>query len=119
MSKRFEGKVAIVTGGVRGIGLATAQAFAQEGAAVAVCDLAQDAAVSAAAGLTTQFGVRALGLACDVADEAQVDAFVSRVVTELGGLDILVNNAGITRDNLLFKMTVTDWDLVMGVHLRG
>lgn len=119
MSKRFEGKVAIVTGGVRGIGLATAQAFAQEGAAVAVCDLAQDAAVSAAAGLTADYGVRALGLACDVADEAQVDAFVSRVVAELGGLDILVNNAGITRDNLLFKMSVTDWDLVMGVHLRG
>ncbi|MGO4395161.1 SDR family NAD(P)-dependent oxidoreductase [Variovorax sp. M-6] len=119
MSKRFEGKVVIVTGGARGIGLATAQAFAQEGASVAVCDLAEDLAASAAAGLASEYGVRALGAACDVADEAQVDAFVSRVIAECGGLDILVNNAGITRDNLLFKMSVADWDLVMGVHLRG
>jgi 3-oxoacyl-[acyl-carrier protein] reductase len=119
MSKRFEGRVALVTGGVRGIGLATAQAFAREGARVAVCDLSADAAAEAAERLTAEFATPALGLVCDVADEAQVEALFSRVIAECGGLDILVNNAGVTRDNLLFKMSVADWDLVMDVHLRG
>jgi 3-oxoacyl-[acyl-carrier protein] reductase len=119
MAKRFEGKVALVTGGVRGIGLATAQTFAREGARVALCDLSAGAAAEAAASLSAEFGVQALGLGCDVSDETQVDAFFGRVVEECGGLDILVNNAGITRDNLLFKMSVADWDLVMNVHLRG
>jgi 3-oxoacyl-[acyl-carrier protein] reductase len=119
MGKRFEGKVALVTGGVRGIGLATAQTFAREGACIAVCDLSAEAAAQAAASIAAEFGVRTLGLGCDVSDEAQVDTFFERVIKECGGLDILVNNAGITRDNLLFKMSVADWDLVMNVHLRG
>lgn len=119
MAKRFEGKVALVTGGVRGIGLATAQTFARKGACVAVCDLSAEAAAEAAASIAAEFGVKTLGLGCDVSDEAQVDAFFERVIKECGGLDILVNNAGITRDNLLFKMSVADWDLVMNVHLRG
>ncbi len=62
---------------------------------------------------------KAIGVGADVSDAAAVDAAVERVVAELGGIHILVNNAGITRDNLLFKMTEEDWDLVMGVHLRG
>ncbi|HEY9237563.1 MAG TPA: SDR family NAD(P)-dependent oxidoreductase [Burkholderiaceae bacterium] len=119
MAGRFEGKVALVTGGVRGIGLATAQTFAREGASVAVCDLSAEAAAEAAASIATEFGVKTLGLGCDVSDEAQVDAFFARVIETCGGLDILVNNAGITRDNLLFRMSVADWDLVMNVHLRG
>jgi 3-oxoacyl-[acyl-carrier protein] reductase len=60
-----------------------------------------------------------MGIGCNVADAASVDAAVARVVAELGGIHLLVNNAGITRDNLLFKMTEEDWDLVMGVHLKG
>jgi 3-oxoacyl-[acyl-carrier protein] reductase len=56
---------------------------------------------------------------CDVSDRASVEAALERVVTELGGVHVLVNNAGVTRDNLLFKMTDLDWDLVMGVHLKG
>jgi 3-oxoacyl-[acyl-carrier protein] reductase len=117
--RRFEGKVALVTGGVRGIGLATAAAFAREGASVAVCDLSSDAVAQASAELAAKYGAATLGAACDVADEAQVDALVAMVIAELGGLDILVNNAGVTRDNLLFKMSVNDWDSVMNVHLRG
>ena len=119
MEKRFEGRVAVVTGGVRGIGLATARAFAREGAQVAVCDLSADAAAEAASAIATEFGVRAIGIGCDVSSEAQVDSFFARVQADCGGPDILVNNAGLTRDNLLFKMSVEDWDAVMNVHLRG
>ena len=109
-------RVAIVTGAARGIGAATAQRFADEGAAVAVLDLDEAAASQTANGLGAE---RALGLACDVADAAAVERAVSRVVEELGTVDVLVNNAGVTRDNLLFKMTEEDWDVVLGVHLKG
>jgi len=119
MNKRFAAKVALVTGAARGIGYAAAELFAQEGASVAVCDISPEAAESAAQALQSACGIRAIGVGCDVTDEAQVDAMVARVISELGGLDILVNNAGVTRDNLLFKMSVSDWDTVMNVHLRG
>jgi 3-oxoacyl-[acyl-carrier protein] reductase len=113
---RYDGRVAIVTGGARGIGAGTAKRFAGEGAAVAVLDLDEAAASEAAAGLGA---ADAIGVGCDVSDEQAVARAVQRVVDELGGLDVLVNNAGITRDNLLFKMSVADWDSVLAVHLRG
>jgi len=113
---RFEGKVAVVTGSARGIGAATARRFADEGADVAVLDLDQDAAEASAAKLGPG---KAIGLACDVAAAASVEAAVTAAVERLGTVDILVNNAGVTRDNLLFKMTEDDWDTVMAVHLRG
>ena len=113
---RFDGRVAIITGAARGIGAGTAKRFADEGAAVAVLDINEEQAQETAAGLGAE---KAIGVGCNVADAASVDAAVARVVEELGGLHVLVNNAGITRDNLLFKMTEEDWDLVMGVHLKG
>ena len=113
---RYEDRVVIVTGAARGIGAGTAERFASEGAAVAVLDLDEGAASKTAAGLGAP---KAIGLACDVSDGGAVEAAVSRVVDELGKVDVLVNNAGITRDNLLFKMTEDDWDLVLGVHLKG
>jgi len=113
---RFDGRVAVVTGSARGIGAATAKRFAEEGASLAVLDLDQGAAAATAAELGA---TQAIGIKCDVADAASVDAAVSQVVDELGGLHILVNNAGVTRDNLLFKMSEDDWDMVMNVHLRG
>jgi 3-oxoacyl-[acyl-carrier protein] reductase len=114
---RYTDRVVVVTGGARGIGAATAKRFADEGAAVAILDLEEAAASATAAGLGA--GRRALGLACDVSDAEAVEAAVTRVVNDLGRVDVLVNNAGITRDNLLFKMSEDDWDLVMQVHLKG
>jgi 3-oxoacyl-[acyl-carrier protein] reductase len=113
---RYAGRVAVVTGSARGIGAATARRFAEEGAMVAVLDLDEETAATTAAGLGAE---TAIGIACDVADAASVEAAVFRVVEDLGKVDVLVNNAGVTRDNLLFKMSEDDWDLVMDVHLRG
>jgi 3-oxoacyl-[acyl-carrier protein] reductase len=116
---RFDGRVAVITGAARGIGFGTATRFAEEGASVAVVDLDEAAASDAAARLPVTGGAKAIGVGANVSDSASVDAAVEQVVAELGGIHILVNNAGVTRDNLLFKMTEDDWDLVMGVHLKG
>ena len=113
---RYDGRVAVVTGSARGIGAATAQRFAEEGASVAILDLDQDAASKTASGLGA---AKAIGVACNVGEAASVEAAVAKVVEELGKIDVLVNNAGVTRDNLLFKMSEDDWDAVMTVHLRG
>src|SRR5207248_8953313 len=113
-----EQRVAIVTGGARGIGAATAVRLAAEGRAVAVLDL-DEAACKDTVEKITAAGGKALAVGCDVSDAAQVEAAVERVASELGAPTILVNNAGVLRDNLLFKMSVSDWDTVMNVHLRG
>ncbi|HET6968742.1 MAG TPA: 3-oxoacyl-ACP reductase FabG [Ornithinibacter sp.] len=111
-------RVAIVTGAARGIGAATAQRLARDGFAVGVLDLDQAACDTVAAGIRDAGG-RAIGVGVDVTDAAQVEAGVARVADELGPPVVLVNNAGIIRDNLLFKMSESDWDAVMDVHLKG
>jgi 3-oxoacyl-[acyl-carrier protein] reductase len=112
---RFEGRVALVTGGGRGIGAATAQLFAREGAAVAVCDLDEEPASEVAGPL----GERGLAIACDVSRRDHVEAAVQRAVDAFGRLDILVCSAGVTRDNLVHKMSDEDWGQVIATHLTG
>ena len=115
---RMSGRVAIVTGAARGIGAATALRLAADGFAVAVLDLKEDDARDTVQAIEAAGG-RALAVGADVGDAEQVQAAVDRIAAELGPPVVLVNNAGVTRDNLLFKMTDDDWDLVMHVHLRG
>ncbi len=111
-------RVAIVTGAARGIGAATAQRLAADGFAVAVLDLEETATKETVQAIEGAGG-RALGVGADVSDAEQVQAAVERIAAELGAPVVLVNNAGVIRDNMLFKMTEVDWDLVMNVHLRG
>src|SRR5215470_11630029 len=115
---RFEGRVALVTGGARGIGAASARRFAQDGAHVAVADLDAEGCEQFAEELRAT-GAQVLAIGCDVSDAGQVAGMIDLVLQRFGQLDILVNNAGILRDNLVFKMTEDDWDRVIAVHLRG
>jgi 3-oxoacyl-[acyl-carrier protein] reductase len=113
-----ERRVAIVTGGARGIGAAIAARLAVQGRAVAVIDL-EEASTSATVDAIRSSGGEAIGIGADVSKTDDVEQAVARVAEELGAPTILVNNAGILRDNLIFKMTDADWDAVVAVHLRG
>ncbi|HEY1316489.1 MAG TPA: SDR family NAD(P)-dependent oxidoreductase [Gaiella sp.] len=109
---RFEGRTALVTGGANGIGAATAERLASEGAYVVVADFDEAGATETA----ERIGGRAVR--CDVTSRDDVEAAVA-VAAESGTLDVLVTCAGITRDNLLHKMTDDDWEAVIATHLRG
>ena len=116
--KKLEGKVALITGGARGIGKKIAQRFISEGASIAVCDVNPDEAQSTAAELSSD-GCDVRAYMMNVADEANVAEAVKKVMDDFGRIDILVNNAGITRDNLMLRMKQEDWNAVLSVNLTG
>lgn len=113
-----EKRTAIVTGAARGIGAGVAKRLAADGLNVAVLDL-DEASTADVVNEITAAGGTALGVGANVADVESVEAAVEKIATELGPPTVVVNNAGIIRDNLLFKMSVEDWDSVIAVHLRG
>lgn len=114
----LDGKVAIVTGAARGIGMEIAGKLAAEGADLALCDLKEEWLAETAEAVR-EAGRRALCVAVDVSDSAQVSGAVSRVLEEFEKVDILVNNAGITKDGLMVRMSEGDWDAVLSVNLKG
>ena len=111
-------RVALISGAARGIGAAIARRLAADGLSVGVVDLDEQGSARTTNAILERGG-RAVAVTADVADEESAAAAVAEVSAALGPVTVLVNNAGILRDNLLFKMTVDDWDRVMSVHLRG
>lgn len=114
----LDGRSALITGAAQGIGFAIAREFGMQGASVMISDIDEAAAASAARTLRED-GITAMSVACDVSEEDDVDAAVGACVSDLGSIDVMVNNAGITRDATLRKMTVDQFDQVIGTHLRG
>jgi 3-oxoacyl-[acyl-carrier protein] reductase len=117
--KRLEDRVAIVTGGVRGIGRAIAEAFAKEGADVAICDIASESDAQAVVDFVRGQGRRATFISTDVSDEAQVIRMVNTVSSDFGRIDVLVNNAGVLSKSLLVNMQTEEWDRLIAINLRG
>jgi 3-oxoacyl-[acyl-carrier protein] reductase len=117
-AKGLAGKVAIVTGGSRGIGLAIARLLAEDGASVVVSG--RDAArLDAAAKELESLGAAVLAVAADASKREDVDRLVDAAKERFGRIDVVVNNAGITRDQLLVRMKDDDWDQVLDTNLRG
>jgi 3-oxoacyl-[acyl-carrier protein] reductase len=110
----FTGRTVIVTGGARGIGLALSRFFAGAGAVLAVADVDAEALAS-----TTTDLERAIPLAMDVSDPESVAAGIGLVMERTGRIDVVVNNAGILRDRVVWKLTDSDWQAVLGIHLTG
>lgn len=116
---KLSGKTAIVTGGAKGIGRGIAEAFANEGADVAIADIASAEQAQPALDAIRQAGRKALFVRTDVANEQQVRSMVDTVLGAFGHIDILVNNAGIFTQGLVEDLPVADWDRVLNVNLRG
>ncbi|RJO65514.1 MAG: 3-oxoacyl-[acyl-carrier-protein] reductase [Candidatus Omnitrophota bacterium] len=115
---RLKGKVAVVTGGARGIGKEIALLYAKEGADVAVGDVNSAEAENTAKEIEG-LGRKSLELLLDVTDYDKVEEAVNKILDKFGRIDILVNNAGITKDNLLLRMSQAEWDAVLSVNLKG
>ena len=117
--KRFENKVALVTGAQRGIGYDIARAFAAEGADVVMTDVSAEGVKAAAAAIAGETGARTLALAADVTDYKDCERSLEETFKAFGKLDVLVNNAGVARDNLVLRMKEEDFQAVLDVNLKG
>ena len=111
---RFEGRVALITGGARGIGFAAAQRIAAEGGRLALADIDGKAAQEAAASLP-----EAIGIACDISRQEQVHQMVERAESELGPISVFVNSAAVLDDKLFLESTASDWERMLSVCLNG
>lgn len=118
MTRRFSGKGVIVTGSGKGIGKASALAFAREGAGVAVADRSLEDAEQTAAAISAEGG-RAIAVACDVTQTDDVRRLVATTANAFGGVDVLHNNAGVIRYGTVVDMSEEDWDFVLNVNLRA
>ena len=118
IDKRLEGKVALVTGGARGIGKAICERLADEGAKLAIVDILLEVAEDTAAEFRSK-GMEAEAFVANVAKFDDADRTVKEVVAKFGAVDILINNAGITKDTLIMRMTEEAWDAVIAVNLKG
>jgi 3-oxoacyl-[acyl-carrier protein] reductase len=118
MTQRLAGKVALVTGGARGIGLAVARAFLREGAVVTIADINREGAEAAAASLR-EAGGAATGLMVNVAEQDSVQAMVDAITMAHGRLDILVNNAGVGGNTPFLETKLEDWNRIIGINLTG
>ena len=115
----FEGKVAVITGGRRGIGRAIACLLAERGSNIVIADRQQDEAVTAAEEITSNCGQRTISIPTNVANFEESQVLIEKTLAEFGRVDILVNNAGVTRDMLIMRMNEEDWDFVLDVNLKG
>ncbi|MDD5097697.1 MAG: 3-oxoacyl-[acyl-carrier-protein] reductase [Candidatus Omnitrophica bacterium] len=115
---RLKDKVALVTGGARGIGQAIALTFAKEGADIVVADVNLEIASKTALEIEG-LGRKALALEMDVTNYEKVEEGINKILDKMGKVDILVNNAGITKDNLVLRMSQAEWDAVINVNLKG
>ena len=116
---QLDDKIAVVTGAAQGIGRAIAEMLARRGAHVVVADINLEKAQATAQAIAASTGRRAIAVQTNVADSASAQAMVDRTLAEFGRIDFLVNNAGTTRDNLIVRISDADWDLVLGVNLKG
>ena len=114
----FEGKVALVTGGGRGIGKAAATKFAEGGADIVIADIDPHTAKDTAEGLSA-LGVRAVSISLDIGDIGQIESMVYEAVSKLGSVDILFNNAGLTRHISFFDIQEDHWDQINRVNAKG
>ncbi|HMV41347.1 MAG TPA: SDR family NAD(P)-dependent oxidoreductase, partial [Leptospiraceae bacterium] len=121
MTKEFEGKVAIVTGTAspRGLGRSICNRIAEEGGNLVMVDLKQDACDAAAKEVSDKYGVKTIGVACNVTKLADCENVITKTKETFGKLDFLINNAGVLKDNLLMRMSEEDFDFVVDVNLKG
>ncbi|MBI2118213.1 MAG: 3-oxoacyl-[acyl-carrier-protein] reductase [Elusimicrobia bacterium] len=116
---KLKDKVAIVTGGAQGIGYSISKILAAEGAHLVLCDVVEELLKNKTEELANQFKVEALGIKVDVTKSLECEEMVAKTLDKFQRIDILVNNAGITKDNLVIRMSETEWDAVLAVNLKG